>query len=94
MILLAVGSHLEWGIVPKLLFAKSAGHFPEDTAIETSRRYFWSVLRSFLSISGIVNGIGAKSVTARVSHVSRDFPIAPEKLLWGPDVFPSIFWKR
>ena len=92
-ILLTLVSHLEWNIIPGLLFAKSGGHAPNDTALEISKRYFWSALRSFLSISGRATGTKVKLVRESVSQAYKDFPIIPEKCC-GPDVFPSIFWKR
>lgn len=46
-------------------FAKSGGNSPENNALKISKRYFWPVKSSFLSMSA----------TERVSHVSNDFSI-------------------
>lgn len=88
---LAVVSHRACDNLPGLLPASAVGNTPLETALQMSRRYCWSALKSVI-VSGnrplSSHSISLKLTRSGLWQSVKLLPSGP-KNPWRPDVFPS-----
>lgn len=87
----AVVSHLAWEMVPGDRDLREGEQEPLSIHLQISKRYFWSLLKSFRTSSEIFGKLPVmrkKLAGDNFSQPANSFPIRPQ-YEFGPVVIPS-----